>query len=77
MSAMHHGMLQIMTDYAEIIVVSGMEHMYKEPMQFGVQQNWDPPSYLVEDKPDNPWYRDDIDMACGFQMVQTLRNYGS
>lgn len=73
MSAMHHGMLQIMTEYADIIVVSGMEHMFMEPMQFGVQTSWDPPSYLVDDKPDNPWFRADIDMTCGYQMVQTAQ----
>jgi acetyl-CoA C-acetyltransferase len=71
MSAMHHGMMQIMLDYADIIVVSGVEHMYKEPMQFGIQQNWDPPAYLAVEGTE--WYRDDVDMATGYQMVQTAQ----
>ncbi|MBN1803307.1 MAG: acetyl-CoA C-acyltransferase [Candidatus Lokiarchaeota archaeon] len=76
MAAMHHGMMEIMLGYADTILVSGMEHMYKEPMQFELQKHWIPPVYLVMESfngTPNPWYRHDVDITTSLQMVQTAQ----
>ncbi|MFX1236380.1 MAG: acetyl-CoA C-acyltransferase [Promethearchaeota archaeon] len=76
MAAMHHGMMSIMLGYGDIMLVSGMEHMYKEPMQFGLQKHWIPPVYLIQESINgkkNPWYNDKVDVTTALQMVQTAQ----
>ncbi|MHA1733156.1 MAG: acetyl-CoA C-acyltransferase [Promethearchaeota archaeon] len=77
MTAMHHGIMQIMTGYGDIIVASGMEHMTRVSMDVQINKHFNPPVAELaiaptENKP-NPWYRGDIDIMTGFSMIQTAQ----
>ncbi|MHA1728887.1 MAG: acetyl-CoA C-acyltransferase [Promethearchaeota archaeon] len=69
MTAMHHGIMSIMTGYADIIVASGFEHMTRVPM--ANNPHMAPPLELIQKG--NQWYRGDVDIMTGFSMVQTAQ----
>lgn len=75
MSAMHHGIMSIMTGYGDIQIASGFEHMFMEPMDPQKQKNMSSPKHLIVQNPEdnNFWYRDDVDIMTGFSMVQTAQ----
>jgi acetyl-CoA acetyltransferase family protein len=75
MSAMHHGIMQIWTDMADIIVAGGMEHMTRVSMDPVINKHFLPPMELCMEKPGepNPWFRADLDMMTSFQMINTAQ----
>ena len=73
MTAMHHGIMSIQTNNADIFVASGVEHMYQEPMDLAHQKKITGPKHLVIKSEGNQWYRDDIDIMTGYNMVQTAQ----
>ncbi len=73
MSGMHHAMMSIMTGYGDIEVCSGAEHMYQESMDMQLQKNIQAPGCLVQASEGNIFYRGDLDLMTGFQMLQTAQ----
>ncbi|UYP45029.1 3-ketoacyl-CoA thiolase [Candidatus Lokiarchaeum ossiferum] len=73
MTAMHHGIMSIQTGNNDIVVASGFENMFIETMNPTLQKSIVLPQDLVAEAPGNIWYRDDIDIMTGFQMVQTAQ----
>ncbi len=73
MTAMHYGVMSIMTGYNDIVIASGFEHMFAEPLNPQFQTNSELPSRLVSKGENNPFYRDDVDIITGFQMPQTAQ----
>ncbi|MCP4763688.1 MAG: acetyl-CoA C-acyltransferase [archaeon] len=73
MLGMHHGMMSIMSGYADIVVCSGMEHQTRVPMDPMLQKMITPPGSLVSKKEGNDFYRGDIDIMTGFQMTATAQ----
>ncbi len=73
MTAMHHGIMSIQTSNADIFIASGVEHMYLEPMDLAHQKCIKGPGHLIVKKEGNQWYRGDIDIMTGYNMIQTAQ----
>jgi acetyl-CoA acetyltransferase family protein len=73
MSAMHYGSMSIQTGNADVFVASGVEHMFKEPMDITLQKCIKGPQHLIMEKEGNQWYRGDLDIMTGFNMIQTAQ----
>ncbi|GAB4328132.1 MAG: acetyl-CoA C-acetyltransferase [Promethearchaeota archaeon] len=77
MTGLHHGVMQIMTGMADVIVTSGMEHMTRVSMDPQINNHFNPPvpelAIAPTETTPNPWYRGDIDIMTGFSMIQTAQ----
>lgn len=73
MSAMHHGIMSIQTGNSDIFVASGVEHMYQEPMDLAHQKKIIGPDHLIIEREGNQWYRGDLDIMTGYNMIQTAQ----
>jgi len=69
MTAMHHGIMGIMTGFMDTFVAVGQEHMTRTPMN--PQPHISAPLSLLDSNSD--WFRADVDITTGFSMIQTAQ----